>query len=60
MGPLARSVAISIPSYAAPAFGFDASFEMLAARHEQVERMLRLCEKLSAHLMVCGADLNSI
>lgn len=42
--------------HAAPAAGFDAPFEMLAACHERVERMLRLLEGLEAHLGEHGAD----
>jgi hemerythrin-like domain-containing protein len=41
---------------AGPAAGFDAPFEMLAACHERVERMLRLLERLEVHLADHGAD----
>jgi len=40
----------------APAAGFDEPFEMLAACHERVERMLRLLARLQAHLQATGAD----
>ena len=40
----------------APAAGFDQPFEMLAACHERVERMLGLLERLDAHLPAHGAD----
>ena len=40
----------------APAAGFDQPFEMLAACHERVERMLGLLERLAAHLPQQGAD----
>ena len=42
--------------HAAPAAGFDEPFEMLSACHERVERMLRLMERLAAHLANAGAD----
>jgi len=42
--------------HAAPAGGFDEPFEMLAACHQRVERMLVLLEKLAAHLPGHGAD----
>lgn len=41
---------------AAPAAGFEAPFEMLAACHERVERMLKLIERLAAHLPEHGCD----
>lgn len=44
------------PLHAAPSAGFDAPFEMLAACHERVERMLRLLERLEAHLGEQRAD----
>jgi hemerythrin-like domain-containing protein len=39
-----------------PEAGFDAPFEMLAACHERVERMLALLERLDRHLAARGAD----
>lgn len=42
--------------HAAPAAGFDAPFDMLAACHERVERMLQLLERLDAHLPTHGCD----
>lgn len=39
-----------------PDAGFDAPFEMLAACHERVERMLGLLERLDHHLAARGAD----
>jgi hemerythrin-like domain-containing protein len=39
-----------------PAAGFDQPFEMLEACHGRVERMLRLLERLAAHLALHGAD----
>jgi len=38
------------------AAGFDEPFEMLAACHERVERMLRLLERLAGHLAGHGPD----
>lgn len=40
----------------APAAGFDEPFEMLAACHERVERMLGLLERTMAHVDAHGAD----
>jgi hemerythrin-like domain-containing protein len=40
----------------APAAGFDEPFDMLAACHERVERMLALLERLAEHLDHHGAD----
>jgi hemerythrin-like domain-containing protein len=39
-----------------PSAGFDQPFEMLAACHERVERMLCLLERLAQHLPAHGAD----
>lgn len=39
-----------------PAAGFDQPWEMLAACHERVERMLVLLARLRAHLETAGAD----
>ncbi len=41
---------------AAPASGFDQPFEMLAACHQRVERMVSLLERLAAHLPDHGND----
>lgn len=40
----------------APAAGFEQPYEMLAACHERVERMLVLLDKLHAHVKAFGAD----
>lgn len=42
--------------HAAPSAGFDQPFEMLAACHERVERMLGLLERLARHVGEAGAD----
>ncbi len=42
--------------HAPPAAGFDEPFEMLAACHQRVERMLGLLERLAAHLADRGCD----
>jgi hemerythrin-like domain-containing protein len=42
--------------HAAPGAGFDQPFEMLAACHERVERLLQLLERLAAHLQASGND----
>jgi hemerythrin-like domain-containing protein len=39
-----------------PAAGFDEPFEMLAACHDRVARMLELLERLEQHLRGHGAD----
>jgi hemerythrin-like domain-containing protein len=41
---------------AAPAAGFEEPFEMLAACHERMQRMLALLARLRAHLATHGAD----
>lgn len=41
---------------ASSASGFEAPFEMLEACHERVQRMLRLLERLRAHVAGHGAD----
>jgi hemerythrin-like domain-containing protein len=41
---------------ASPAAGFEQPFEMLAACHERMQRMLALLERLRAHLPTHGAD----
>ena len=48
--------AVPLVLHAAPAAGFDEPFEMLAACHERVQRMLRLLRRLAAHLGEHGAD----
>ncbi len=39
-----------------PAAGFEQPFEMLEACHDRVQRMLRLLERLQAHVQAQGAD----
>ncbi|WP_372661726.1 hemerythrin domain-containing protein [Hydrogenophaga sp.] len=46
----------NLPGYHAPGAGFEAPFEMLAACHERVERMLTLIVKLQQHLQQKGFD----
>jgi hemerythrin-like domain-containing protein len=41
---------------ASPGAGFEAPFEMLAACHERIERMLTLLERLALHVAGHGAD----
>ena len=43
----------------APAAGFEQPFEMLEACHERVHRMLKLLERLRAHLPGHGADADA-
>lgn len=57
MGVVRRvSSAASLPGMAAPGAGFEAPFEMLAACHERVVRMLALLERLQQHLVEQGRD----
>ena len=49
-----------ITLHAAPAAGFEQPFDMLAACHERVERMLQLLERLAAHLPGHGCDRAAI
>ncbi|MBL8305054.1 MAG: hemerythrin domain-containing protein [Rubrivivax sp.] len=46
----------TIEFHRSPSAGFDEPFEMLAACHERVERMLALLEKLEAHVAQHGSD----
>ena len=46
----------SLPGHRAPAAGLEAPFEMLAACHERVERMLALQANLQQHLLEKGCD----
>lgn len=50
---------IPLPGHRAPASGFEAPFEMLAACHERVERMLGLLQRLRAHLHTHGRDTDA-
>jgi hemerythrin-like domain-containing protein len=43
----------------APAAGFEQPFEMLAACHERVQRMLDLLARLREHLRTHGADVQA-
>lgn len=47
---------VLLPGHSAPAAGLEAPFEMLAACHERVERMLALQAKLQQHLLDTGCD----
>lgn len=46
----------TLPGFHAPGAGFEAPFEMLAACHERVERMLALQARLQQHLVEKGRD----
>jgi len=57
--PAARpsvGVSVSLLPGGGPGAGFERPFEMLGACHERVERMLRLLERLAAHLVRHGVD----
>lgn len=57
MGTVRRTTrAASLPGFHAPGAGFEAPFEMLAACHERVERMLALMARLQQHLLDHGCD----
>lgn len=57
MGVLRRLVpTAALPGLHAPGAGFEAPFEMLAACHERVERMLALLARLQQHLLEIGCD----
>ena len=50
------NVTSTIPLHRSPSAGFEQPFEMLQACHERVERMLRLLQRLRAHLAAMGCD----
>lgn len=50
---------VAIPLHPGPGAGFDQPFEMLAACHERVARMLGLLQRLQAHLQQRGADASA-
>jgi hemerythrin-like domain-containing protein len=50
------AAAAALPLHPGPAAGFDEPFEMLAACHERVARMLGLLQRLQVHLPQHGAD----
>lgn len=47
---------MTVPGLLSPSAGFEQPFEMLAACHERVERILTLLEKLQQYLPTHGAD----
>lgn len=50
------AIGSTLPGHASPDAGFEAPFEMLTACHERVHRMLRLLDRLQAHLAAQGWD----
>ncbi|MGC1174757.1 hemerythrin domain-containing protein [Polaromonas sp.] len=57
MGVLRRTASpVALPGFHAPGAGFEAPFDMLAACHERVERMLALLARLQQHLLAHGRD----
>ena len=50
------SIRPAVPGHASPDAGFEAPFELLTACHERVHRMLRLLDRLQAHLAEKGWD----
>ena len=56
MGVVRRVLpANELPGFLSPGAGFEAPFEMLAACHERVERMLTLLARLQQHLLSAAA-----
>ncbi|EHR69565.1 hemerythrin HHE cation binding domain-containing protein [Burkholderiales bacterium JOSHI_001] len=53
------STSAPLTLHRAPSAGFEQPFEMLAACHERVDRMLRLLRRLRAHLLAVGWDDNA-
>lgn len=51
---------IAMPGHRAPGAGFEAPFEMLAACHERVARMLGLIQRLQQHLADNGLDESAV
>jgi len=56
MGKARITVRPVVPGHSAPAAGLEAPFEMLAACHERVARMLALQARLQQHLLDTGCD----
>lgn len=50
------SIGVQLPGVRAPAVGLEQPFEMLAACHERVTRMLGLLVRLQQHLRDTGCD----
>lgn len=59
MNTARHTASIPLPGHRAPASGFEAPFEMLAACHERVERMLGLLQRLREHLRTHGRDADA-
>jgi hemerythrin-like domain-containing protein len=57
-GPTSPTVpsAHALPMHRSPGAGFDQPFEMLAACHDRVHRMVDLLLRLAEHLQTHGAD----
>ena len=52
-----RPVMVDFPGHRAPLDGIQSPFQMLAACHERVERMLALIIQLRSHLATLGWDV---
>ena len=50
----AATMKATVPLHPSPGAGFDSPFEMLAACHERVARMLVLLQRLQSHLQSSG------
>ncbi len=53
------NASVPLALHRSPSAGFDEPFEMLAACHERVRRMLALLARLQAHLPAHGADADA-
>ena len=59
MNTARHTAPMPLPGHRAPASGFEAPFDMLAACHERVERMLGLLQRLREHLHTHGRDADA-
>jgi hemerythrin-like domain-containing protein len=53
-------VSVELPGHRAPAAGYEAPFQILHACHERVQRTLSLLQRLQAHVVQQGADVQAV
>ena len=53
-------VSVQLPGHRAPAAGYEAPYQMLAACHERVQRTLALLQRLHQHVAQHGADEQAV
>lgn len=53
-------VSVQLPGHRAPAAGYEAPYQMLAACHERVQRTLGLLQRLHQHVAQHGADEQAV